>query len=59
MIEGLTFVRQLFKELGEELLSFSSDEVEVRQTKPFCVLLFSCSHSDHTDRVGAVTHTHI
>lgn len=30
MIEGLTFVRQLFKELGEELLSFSSDEVEVR-----------------------------
>lgn len=30
LVEGLTFVRTLFRELGEELLSFSRDEVEVR-----------------------------
>lgn len=29
LVEGLTFVRTMFRELGEELLSFNRDEVEV------------------------------
>lgn len=33
LVEGLTFVRTMFRELGEELLSFNRDEVEVSDTE--------------------------